>query len=97
MVIDALGHDDAADQERDAEPDHRHDRHGGVLQRVPEQDLDLDLALGARGADVVLAEHLEHARPGHAGDERDVDHGERDRGQDQALEEAAEAVARCGW
>ena len=90
---DAFGDDHAADQQRDAEPDHGDDRHGGVLQRVLEQHLDLDLSLGARGADVVLAHHVEHAGARHARDQRDVDDRERDRGQDQALQEAAEAVA----
>ena len=34
-----LGDDDAADQQRDADADDRHDRHRGVLQRVADQHL----------------------------------------------------------
>ena len=63
------------------------------LQRMPEQDLDLDLALGAGRADVILAEDLDNARPRHAGDERDVDDRQGHGRQDQALHEAAEAGA----
>ena len=48
-------------------------------------------ALGARGADVVLLQHLEHGRARDAGDQRDVDEAERDRGQDQVLEPRPEA------
>ncbi len=33
----ALGDDDAADQQRDADADHRHDRNRGVAQRMPHQ------------------------------------------------------------
>ena len=37
-----------------------------VAQRVPAHDQLLEHALGARGAHVVLAQHLEHGRAGHA-------------------------------
>ncbi len=82
----ALGDHGAADQERDADADDRHDRHRGILERMHEQDAALADALGARGADVVLLQHLEHRRAGDAGDQRDVDAAERDRGQDQVFE-----------
>ena len=82
----ALGHHRAADQERDADADDGHDRHRGVLQRMQEQDRRLAEALGPRGADVVLAQHLEHGRARDARDQRDVDAAERDRRQDQVLE-----------
>ena len=50
-------------------------------------------ALGVGGADVVLAEHLEHARAHHARGEGHLDEAERDRGQDHVAEERPEAVA----
>ena len=76
-IIDALGDHHAADQQRDAEPDDRDDGNRGVPERVPDQDDALGQSLGARGADVVLGEHLDDAGAGHAGDQRDIDHGER--------------------
>ena len=54
-------------------------------------------ALGARGADVVLAQHLEHAGARDARDQRDVDHRQRERRQDQPLQTAAEALATARW
>ena len=60
---------------------------------MPDQHLALGLALGARGADVVLVHHLEHAGARDAGDQRDVDHRQRERGQDQPLQPAAEALS----
>ena len=50
-------------------------------------------ALGARGADVVLLQHLEHRRAGDARDQRDIDAAERDRGQDQVLAATAKGLA----
>ena len=55
---------DAADQQRHADADDRDDRHGGVLERVAEQHGRRAEALGARGADVVLVQHLEHRSRG---------------------------------
>ena len=92
----ALGHHRAADQQRDADADHGDDRHGGVLQRVHEQDAALAEALGARGADIVLLQHLEHGGARDAGDQRDVDEAERDRRQDQVLAATARSPSRSG-
>ena len=52
-------------------------------------------ALGARRADVVLAEHLEHARAREPRDARGREEPEGDGGQDQVLERAA-ARRRAG-
>ena len=52
---------DAADQQRDADADHRDDRHRGVAQRMAHQHARFGQALGAGGADVVLGQRLEHA------------------------------------
>ena len=38
-VIDALGDDDAADEERDAVADNGDDRYSGIAQRVPDREL----------------------------------------------------------
>src|SRR5437588_11412755 len=88
----AFGHDHAADQERDAEPEYRHDGNRGVAQGVPHQHHPIGETFGARGPYVILAEHFEHAGAGDAGDECDVDHGQRETGKDQALHESAEAL-----
>jgi hypothetical protein len=53
---------------------------------VQEQDGALAHTLGARRADVVLLQDLQHGRAGDAGDQRDVDRAERDGRQDQVLE-----------
>ena len=53
-VEHGLGDDDARDQQRDADADHRDDRHGGVLQRMQQQHAVGRQALGVGGADVVL-------------------------------------------
>ena len=49
----------------------------------PISTLSLRQPLGVGGADVVLRQHVEHAGAGHARDQRDVDHAERDARQDQ--------------
>ena len=56
-------------------------------------------ALGARRADVVLAEHLEHPRAREPRDARGGEEPERDRGQDQVLERrrGRRTAARLNW
>ena len=58
----ALGDNHAAQRQRDAQPDRRDDRHRSVLQRVSQQQTLAAHAARTRGADVILAEHLEHRR-----------------------------------
>ena len=69
-------------------------------QRVPEDVPAVDDARGepfrAGGADVVLVLDVEHGGARDAGDDRERDRAERDRGQDQMLDRVPEraAVAR---
>ncbi len=67
-------------------------RHRGVPRRVPHHHGDLVDALGARSADVIFTQHVEHRRPRHARDQRDIDEGEGAGRQDDALEERPKAV-----
>ena len=60
-----------------------------LRERVARAAPSIGLALGARGADVVLLQHLEHARAGDARDQRDVDRRERERRQRDVAEEQA--------
>ena len=69
----------SADQQAD-HGDHRDQR---VAQRVQADHARGRQALGAGGADIVLAQHLEHGRAGLAGDDRERHGAEHDRGQDQ--------------
>ena len=81
---DRLGQDGAAEQRAELEPDHGQDGHERVPEGVARHDQALAEALGAGGADVLLAQNLQHGRAGHAGDERDREGGQRERGEDQA-------------
>ena len=77
---------------RDADADHGGDRHRRVGQRVAHQHAQLGQPLGARGADVVLAERFQHRGARDARDQRDVDHRQGDGRQDQVVQERPEAV-----
>ena len=88
----ALGDDDAADQQRDADADHRDDRDRGVAQRVPHQHVPGGEALGMRGADVVLAQRLQHRRARDARNQRHVGERERDARQDDVGQPRPEAL-----
>src|SRR5690606_19667595 len=87
-----FGDHHAADQQRDAHAHHGGDRHGGVAQRVPQQDAGFAEPLGARGADEVLAHDLDDAGARDAGDQRHIDGGQRQGRQDQAVQERPEAA-----
>ena len=91
-VEDRLGDDRAADEQRDVEPEDRHDRRQARAQAVLEDHLPLGEPLCARGADVVLAERLEQVVARQAGVDRHVEHREHDPGQDQVVEPVAEAA-----
>ena len=83
-------HDDGAGQEvpelQAEDRDHGDER---VLEGVAHDDAPPGEALGPRGAHVVLAEHLQHARPGEPRDDRRGDGAERHGRQDQVGEVAA--------
>src|SRR5450631_3229604 len=59
--------DGAADRRAEKDAGGRDDQDQGVAQRMLADGPPLAEALGARGADVVLAENIEHGRTGHAG------------------------------
>src|SRR4029078_4527648 len=81
----AFGHQRAADQQRDTDADYRHDRNGGVFQRVNTQNAALIETLGASGADIILLQYFKHGRSRDARDQRGVDRTEGHRRQDQVL------------
>ena len=60
---DRLGHDAAADDEREGQDERGGHRQQGVASGVTVPDDPVGHALGARGEDVVLAERLEHRAP----------------------------------
>ena len=59
-VEHALGDDDAGNQQREAGADDGEDRDRGVAQRMAEQHDRFGQPLGAGGADIILAEHVQH-------------------------------------
>src|SRR3989441_2702508 len=85
---DRLGDDRAAEQRAKLDPDDGHDRDRGVLERVLPNDRRTAHAFGPRRADVVLAQHLEHARPRQPRDAGGREEPEGDRRQDEVLERA---------
>src|SRR5690606_29409943 len=91
-IEDAFRYDHAADQQSEASPDYGHDRHGGIAERVPEKDDALLDAFSACRPDEIFPQHLEHARPGHAGDQGDVDRGQGQARQDGTREKASEVL-----
>src|SRR3990172_6796686 len=60
QIEDGLGDHEAAEQERQLDADHGDDGQHRVLEGVPPDDDTLGLPLGPGGADIVLAQHLEH-------------------------------------
>ena len=82
---DRLGEDRPAEQGAERQPDDGDDREQGAAQGVAADDRELAEALGPGGADVVLTEHVEQARAGHPGDDRQRDRADGDRRQDQVL------------
>ena len=65
-----LHHDRAAEQHPELDPDHGHDRQGGVAEGVAEDDRPAGDALGAVEGDERGREHLLHCAPGRAQDVR---------------------------
>ena len=76
-----LGDDGAGQQLADLQAEHGRDRDERVAQAVAQHRDTLGESLGARGADEVLAEDLEHAGAREPRGHRDVVRGERHRGQ----------------
>ena len=63
---------------------------------MEEQDRRVPHPFGARGADVILAEHFEHGCPGDARDQGDVDAAQGDGGQDQIVQPWTDAARERG-
>src|SRR6476620_1488051 len=83
---DRFGHDRAADQQCERETEYGDHRYQRIAQRVVEDDVAFGQSFGTRGADVILAEDVEHAGPREAQDQRRVDHAEHDRRQHQMMQ-----------
>ena len=67
-------------------PEDGHDRDQRVAQRVARDDDLLGEALGAGGADVVGAQHVDHRRADEAREDRQVRDGDRRDRQDQVVQ-----------
>ena len=85
-----LGQHRAREQQPDLEADDRRHRQQRVPQDVAAVDGARRQSLRARRAHVVLVLHVEHGGAGDARDDRERDRAERDRGQDQVLEDIPE-------
>src|SRR5580765_2271279 len=93
---DRLRQDGAAQEEAHLHPQHRDDRVDRVLEHVAADDGALGQALGARRADIVLADDLEHARAREPRERGGGRRAERDGGQDQVPEDIRHAAAAIG-
>ena len=76
---DVLDHHRAGHQEAELQADDGGDRDQGVAQHVAAQHPALRQALGAGGADIVLAQRLQHRRAGDAGQDRRLGQGQGQR------------------
>src|ERR1051326_3935199 len=76
----------AAEQVADLHADDGQHRNECVFQRMPIQHTAIAQAFGIRGADVVLAEHLQQAGADHAHDERGHRRAQCNSRQDQGLQ-----------
>ncbi len=90
---DRLGDDGAGQQRAELEADDRQDGVQRVAECVAVDHRIFRQALGAGGADVVLAELLEHGRADHAGEDGGQAEAEGDGGQDEVAEEVGSADA----
>ena len=88
-VEDGLGEDRAAEQDADVEPEDRDDRRDRAAHAVAQDDAALAQALGARGADVVLAHHLDQVAAQQPRVDRRERGGEHEPRQDQRREPLA--------
>ena len=80
---DRLGEDGARHQQPHLQPDGRDHWNQRVAEGVQADDPARRQPLGARRADIVLAEHFQHRRAGLAGDDRQRNGAEHNRRQDQ--------------
>src|SRR5215813_11765494 len=85
-VEDDLRDDGPADQHSSGDADHGDHGHQRVAERVLPRHHALGQALGPRGADVVLLQHLEHAGAADPRDERRLAEAQRKGGQHHVAE-----------
>src|SRR5499433_1185824 len=83
---DGLGGHGSVERDRHEDADDRQQRDHHVAERVLVDDQALVLALGARGADVVLADHLEHRRARQAAHRRREREAQREGRQGQVMQ-----------
>ena len=95
-VEDDLGQHRVADQDAEIEPDDRDHGNEAVAEGVAPDDGARRHALGARRADVILAEHLEHRRARHPRDIGGHDDGEIDGGEREVAQSLDRIVERPG-
>src|SRR5262245_56894218 len=86
----AFGHHGAADQDGDDETDYGHNGDGSIAQRMAHQHDAVGEAFGARGADIVLVQHLQHRGTSEARDQRDEADRQGKRWQHHAFQELPE-------
>ncbi len=87
----AFHNDDAAHEDADVDADHGHDGQDRVRQRVAQDHAAAREALGAGGADIVLTQHVDHARAHHPAVPARAEDPERDGGQHKMRERAVAA------
>ena len=87
---DRLGEHCSRQEQAGLEPDDGDDRQHRVPQHMPRVDLTRRKPLGAGDPDVVLVLHVENGCAGDARDDRERDRAERDRRQDQMLDDVPE-------
>ena len=93
---DRLGEHSSGEQPPDLEADDRGDRQHRVAQHVAPADGPRGQALGFRGADIVLVEHIEDRGPGDPEDHREGDGGERHRWKHQVEQRVTGGVPLAG-
>jgi len=89
-----FGHDRATDQKREGKTEDGDHRDECVAQRMVQNHTRFREPFGTRGANVVFAQDVEHARPREAQDQRGVDHAQDDRRQYQMMQAIAQGHAR---
>jgi hypothetical protein len=82
---DRLGDDGKGDQRAELQAGDGDHRHHGVLERVPEVDGAVRQPARPCELDVVRAQHLEHLGAHQPHDQRQLEHGQGDGGEDQVL------------
>ena len=90
---DVLDHHRAGEQVGELQPHHREHRHHGVAQHVAPEHASRRLALGARGAHEVLAQHVEHRRADDAREDRRLHDRQRHGRQHERAQAGPEATA----